>query len=133
MTPIDALLKEVEWIPCDSETSPPDDGTPYATHEGTLEIFGVSIRCARLSDGQAVFVADDVEALLSEYAGKPKCPVTISWSDEDDAFIASAIGLNGCVSDGATRSEALSNLEDAIKEWFVSAKQEGWRSPYRPE
>lgn len=37
---------------------------PSVTHEGVLNIGGMSIRCFRLTDGQTVFHADDFGAFL---------------------------------------------------------------------
>ena len=61
-TPVDALLDTVAW----SETGnqPSDDGMPYATQSGVLNIAGHSLRCYRLSNGQSVFHADDVNAFF---------------------------------------------------------------------
>lgn len=110
-TPIDALLETVEWTPRDPAEPVPNDGTIYSTHEGVLEIFGAKIRCARLSTGEAVFIAEDIEAFFAGLDGKPKYPVMIYWSDEDSAFLATAIGLKNCTADGETMQEALTNLE----------------------
>lgn len=61
-TPIDMMLDGLEW----KEVPPPvvidhgDGDVPYATHSGVLEIAGKSLRCYRLSNGQAVFHADDL-------------------------------------------------------------------------
>jgi hypothetical protein len=56
-TPTELLLDSATW----KEVGPPvEQGElPYVTHEGTLEIGGYSLRCYRLSSGQAVFHADD--------------------------------------------------------------------------
>jgi hypothetical protein len=58
---IEALLDTVEWSEI-KDGSPVDagDGLPYATHQGVLWIGDRSLRCYRLSDGRAVFDADDV-------------------------------------------------------------------------
>ncbi len=57
--------------------------------------------------------------------------VIIYWSDEDDAFIAEMPELPGCAADGATRKEALDNLEVVAQEW-IEADRERRRSavPY---
>ena len=49
--------------------------------------------------------------------------VIIYWSDADKAFIAEAPELAGCMADGATHKEALSNLRVVIKEWIETAKE----------
>lgn len=38
--------------------------------------------------------------------------------DEDGFYIATVPALPGCVSDGATREEALENVRDAIQGWL---------------
>ncbi|MCH7647026.1 MAG: type II toxin-antitoxin system HicB family antitoxin [Thaumarchaeota archaeon] len=43
--------------------------------------------------------------------------------DEDDIFIAKCPSLPGCVSEGKTRSEALENIQDAIKGYIESLKK----------
>ena len=52
-----------------------------------------------------------------------KYEVIIYWSDEDDAFVAEAPELAGCMADGATYQEALSNLEVVIQEWIETAQE----------
>ena len=60
-TPVETLLdKEVEWKPLSLERDP-KDGTPFATHMGVLTMFGISMRCYRLSNGITVFNAEDFE------------------------------------------------------------------------
>lgn len=48
--------------------------------------------------------------------------VVIYWSNEGRAFIAEAIELPGCKANGATRQEALANVEVAIQEWLDTTK-----------
>lgn len=59
----------------------------------------------------------------------PKYKVIIYWSDEDASFIAEAPELSGCMSDGQTYHEALSNLEVAIQEWIETAREMGRSVP----
>ncbi|HEY3823592.1 MAG TPA: type II toxin-antitoxin system HicB family antitoxin [Bryobacteraceae bacterium] len=54
-----------------------------------------------------------------------KYEIILSWSDEDEAFIAEVPELAGCVADGATRQEALANTEIVIAEWLETAKEMG--------
>lgn len=62
---IPAFLNNVEW-----ETLPPQDdsnGMPYATHSGVLELMGKKLRCFQLSNGEAVFDADDFNEFMEEF------------------------------------------------------------------
>ncbi len=43
--------------------------------------------------------------------------------DEDGVFIASVPELHGCISQGKTRSEAISNITDAIQGYLISLKK----------
>jgi len=54
-----------------------------------------------------------------------KYEVIIYWSQEDAAFIAEAPELAGCMADGITYQEAISNLETIIREWIETAKEIG--------
>jgi len=47
------------------------------------------------------------------------------WSDEDNAYIAEIPELAGCMADGATAQEALSNVEVIAKEWLEAARELG--------
>ena len=55
--------------------------------------------------------------------------VIIYWSGEDQAFIAEAPELPGCMADGKTHGEALSNLEVVMSEWIETANQLGRAVP----
>lgn len=37
---------------------------PTSTHQGTFTIFGVELKCHRLSNGQAIIEAESMEKLL---------------------------------------------------------------------
>jgi predicted RNase H-like HicB family nuclease len=58
-----------------------------------------------------------------------KYEIIIYWSYEDESFIAEVPELPGCVSDGKSYSEALSNLEIIIEEWIETAKELGREIP----
>jgi predicted RNase H-like HicB family nuclease len=47
------------------------------------------------------------------------------WSEEDSAYIAEVPELPGCMADGPTYQEALSNAERIIQEWIDTAKELG--------
>ena len=55
--------------------------------------------------------------------------VIIYWSSEGEAFIAEIPELPGCMADGATREEALSNAHVVIQEWIETAKELGREIP----
>lgn len=42
---------------------------PTVTHSGEMHLGGLRLRCYRLSDGQAVFDADDFKAFLVAWFG----------------------------------------------------------------
>lgn len=54
-----------------------------------------------------------------------KYEIVLYWSDEDNAFIAEVPELPGCAADGATRQEALANVEIVIAEWLETARELG--------
>lgn len=54
-----------------------------------------------------------------------KYEIIIYWSDEDGVFIAEVPELPGCMADGITRQEALTNAEIIIQEWIETAKEIG--------
>lgn len=66
-TPIELALDQVDWSPTGITNSDPN--LPYATHEGVFSLGNASLRCYRLSDGQSIFHADDMRALLGEIMG----------------------------------------------------------------
>ena len=45
--------------------------------------------------------------------------------DEDGVFVAECPSLPGCASQGATRSEALVNIQDAIAGYLASLEKHG--------
>lgn len=55
--------------------------------------------------------------------------IIIYWSDEDEAFIAEVPELPGCMADGKTYEEALTNAQVAIEEWIETAKEIGREIP----
>ena len=58
-----------------------------------------------------------------------KYEIIIFWSAEDNAFVAEVPELPGCVADGNSYQEALSNAEQSIQEWIDTAKELGRAVP----
>lgn len=55
--------------------------------------------------------------------------VIIYWCPEDQAFIAEAPELPGCMADGKTHAEALRQLEIIMAEWIETARELGRTIP----
>jgi predicted RNase H-like HicB family nuclease len=53
----------------------------------------------------------------------------VVWSEEDDAYLARALELPGCVADGKSREEAVANAVDVIQDWIETAKELGREVP----
>ena len=49
----------------------------------------------------------------------------IYWSDEDQSFIVEVPELSGCMADGPTYHEAVTNAEQIIEEWLQTARELG--------
>ena len=58
-----------------------------------------------------------------------KYEVIIYWSDDDQAYLAEVPELPGCMADGMTYQEALSNVEVIIREWIETARELGRSIP----
>jgi predicted RNase H-like HicB family nuclease len=54
-----------------------------------------------------------------------KYEIIIYWSDKDNAYLVEVPELPGCMADGKTYREALSNAEQIIQEWIDTAKELG--------
>ena len=54
-----------------------------------------------------------------------KYELVIYWSEEDEAFIVEVPELPGCMADGKTYQEAVTNAEIVIQEWIDTAKDLG--------
>ena len=54
-----------------------------------------------------------------------KYEIIIYWSKDDEAFIAEVPELPGCMADGKTYQEAISNVEIVINEWIETARKLG--------
>ena len=58
-----------------------------------------------------------------------KYEIIIYWSEEDDCFVAEVPELHGCMADGKTYQEAVSNAEIVINEWMETATELGREIP----
>lgn len=58
-----------------------------------------------------------------------KYEIIIYWSEEDGAYIAEVPELPGCLADGNSYQEVLSNTEKVIEEWIETAKLTGRNIP----
>jgi predicted RNase H-like HicB family nuclease len=54
-----------------------------------------------------------------------KYTAIIDWSDEDQAFIAEALELPGCLAHGPTPEAALASAQEAIRLWLDTANEFG--------
>lgn len=51
--------------------------------------------------------------------------IIIYWSVDDNAFVAEAPELPGCMTHGSTQEEALANAKQAIQLWIDTAREFG--------
>lgn len=54
-----------------------------------------------------------------------KYEMIIYWSDEDNSYIAEVPELPGCMADGPSYAQAVSEAEKVIAHWIETAKEEG--------
>ncbi len=54
-----------------------------------------------------------------------KYEMIVYWSDEDQCYVVEVPELPGCMADGSTYQEAISNAEIVINEWIETAKEIG--------
>lgn len=64
-----AFMSAVKWEPTGQQ---PSGDLPCTTHSGEMEILGFRLRCYRLSTGEAIIHADDMNALLELMEFSPK-------------------------------------------------------------
>ncbi len=55
--------------------------------------------------------------------------IVIYWSDDDGCFLAEVPELPGCMADGASYQDAVSNVEVIMDEWLSTAAELGRRIP----
>jgi predicted RNase H-like HicB family nuclease len=53
----------------------------------------------------------------------------VYWSEEDNAYIVEVPELPGCMADGQTYQEAITNAEVVIQEWLQTAQELGRSIP----
>jgi len=58
-----------------------------------------------------------------------RLPVILIPDPIDRGFTARCLAIPGCISDGDTREEALSNIREAIALCLESQPEEGWTLP----
>jgi hypothetical protein len=68
-----------------------DDDIPISTHQGEFTLFGVTLHCHVLSDGQRVIEADDINRLFEAMAE----PCTMDVADVKTAVEAFARWVRG--------------------------------------
>ena len=51
--------------------------------------------------------------------------IILYWSNEDQAFIAEAPELPGCMAHGDDQQDALKNIQDAVQFWIDTAEELG--------
>ncbi len=54
-----------------------------------------------------------------------KYELIIYWSDADQAFVVEVPELPGCMADGVSYVEAVTNAQRVIEEWIATAKELG--------
>ena len=70
-------------------------------------------------------------AKLLEWVAKmsSKYELIIYWSEADGTYIAEVPELPGCMADGKSYQEAVSNAEIVIREWIETARELGRQIP----
>ncbi|MDZ7804779.1 type II toxin-antitoxin system HicB family antitoxin [Thiohalophilus sp.] len=54
-----------------------------------------------------------------------KYELVIYWSEEDQSFIVEVPELPGCIADGETYEQAVSNAQSVIEQWIETARELG--------
>jgi len=65
----------------------------------------------------------------SEQRNMSRYEMIIYWSDDDQSFVVEVPELPGCMADGPTYREAVTNAEKVIEEWIQTAKELGREIP----
>lgn len=59
----------------------------------------------------------------------PRYSIVVLWSDEDGVWIADAPDLKSCSAHGETPTEAVAELQTAMKLWLDVAREHGYPIP----
>lgn len=59
----------------------------------------------------------------------PPYEIILYWSKSDQAFIAEVPELPGCMADGCSYQEALTNIEVVVRQWIETARELGRAVP----
>lgn len=54
-----------------------------------------------------------------------KYELILYWSEDDQVFVVELPELPGCMADGATYQQAVSNVQEMIQEWIENAQAMG--------
>ena len=66
---------------------------------------------------------------------EPHYHINLFWSDEDQCWVADVPDLKPFSAHGATRTEAIASINEAIEGWLEVARDRGFAIPearYRP-
>jgi len=55
--------------------------------------------------------------------------LVIYWSKDDQCFVVEVPELPGCMADGSSYQDAVTNAETAIREWLETARELGRAIP----
>ena len=58
-----------------------------------------------------------------------KYEIVLYWSNEDDAFVAEVPELPGCMAHGPTQEAALREINEAMRLWIETAREDGQPVP----
>lgn len=113
-------LNSVDWKPTDEESLADGSGLPYSTHHGiwTDPLFGIAMRCYRLSDGREIIHADDFDAFMEKFLGEEEwmSEKLLNWIEEDE-LQKSSVALQ--YRDGSRRHNLnWHDVEDVIIKYF---------------
>jgi len=67
--------------------------------------------------------------MVAERKTMYKYGMIIYWSEEDRTFAVEVPELPGCMADGPTYHEAVTNAKKVIEEWIETAKELGREIP----